>query len=49
MSVADVCQEESGATEHDINEIAARIIPSSHEGKCMIYCVGRKTGMVRNI
>ncbi|KAI7815131.1 odorant binding protein [Rhyzopertha dominica] len=46
MSVADVCQEESGATEHDINEIAARIIPSSHEGKCMIYCVGRKTGML---
>ncbi|KAJ3657487.1 hypothetical protein Zmor_009285 [Zophobas morio] len=40
QEIGTVCAEETHATSDDIAELLARQIPpSTHEGKCMIFCI----------
>ncbi|EFA02861.1 odorant binding protein 17 [Tribolium castaneum] len=42
------CAEETDATSDDIAELIARKLPpSTHEGKCMIFCMQKKFNMMK--
>nr|UYB94406.1 odorant-binding protein 4 [Lytta caraganae] len=43
QQIAEECVDETGATEDDLAElIAKKIPPSTHEAKCMIFCLNKK-------
>nr|AIX97135.1 odorant-binding protein 12 [Rhyzopertha dominica] len=45
VSVAEECQKETGASQDDMKELLEKKPPSTHEGKCVVSCVGKKLGM----
>ncbi|KAI7815523.1 odorant binding protein [Rhyzopertha dominica] len=45
VSLAQECQKETGATQEDMTILMQKKIPASHEGKCVISCIAKKTGV----
>lgn len=44
--ILDSCKGVVGASDHDVNEVLDRKIPSSHNGKCLLKCAYEKVGIV---
>ncbi|KAI7815522.1 odorant binding protein [Rhyzopertha dominica] len=45
ITLAEECQKETGATQEDMTTLMQKKIPASHEGKCVISCMAKKTGV----
>lgn len=46
MVRADECKGKEGASDDDIAPMLAKKPPTTHEGKCVLACIGEKDGIV---
>ncbi|XP_031638586.1 general odorant-binding protein 19d-like [Contarinia nasturtii] len=46
--IASDCAQNEGATDQDMDEIFARKVPSTREGKCVHACLGEMIGVMKN-
>lgn len=44
---AETCAEETQATGEDISNMINHQPPATHNGKCMLFCLQKKMGIVR--
>lgn len=46
LTATMACKREAGASSSDLRELMSRVLPTTHEGKCMRKCFLTKFGVV---
>lgn len=46
IALSEDCKKEAKASDDDVNLMANKTYPATHEGKCMVLCVQKQFGIV---